>query len=173
MLVLDADDPGHYRADLIAETWDGRMGVASHEFDVVAEPTLVALGKTWEDFDPDELRGTWRQQLVLGPSQWSDTKVWSEFTSSDYAKLGCVLVDGKLGEKGEDGVTKQRWVFLSIGTPSLRILTEIEDGRWYCWYGPAGFGEADGRRFMVFKPINLPGVLWRWQAPALPAGTRK
>ncbi|MCC6783678.1 MAG: hypothetical protein IT457_12620 [Planctomycetes bacterium] len=162
-LTLVPDALGPHRIELIAQTLDGRSGHGAVDFELVSDPVLEAWRASWDTMDPGELVGTWRQQLVLGPERWSDTKVWFELGDGPTVGRGLFDVLGKLGEQGEDGVTHQRWFFVAGELPILRMLTEIEDHRWYTQYGPAAFGEIEGKRFIVMKPLDLPGVLWRWE----------
>ncbi|MBI5853062.1 MAG: hypothetical protein HZB39_18790 [Planctomycetes bacterium] len=163
-LVLVPDAPGAHRVELVVETLDGRSARAAVDYTLVADPTFALWKETWATFvDPRALLGTWRQQVITGPEQWSDTNLWSELTDGDSVEAGLFDVVGKLGRNAEEGVTRQRWFFVNSELPTLRVMTEIADGRWYSYYGPAAFGELDGKRFIVMKPLELPGVMWRWE----------
>lgn len=162
-LVLVPDAPGPHRVELIAQTLDGRNGRATVDFTLATDPMLDAWRASWDSLEPRELLGTWRQQLVVEPERWLDTKVWFELEDGPGVGRGLFDVLGKLGENAEEGVTRQRWFFVAGELPTLRMMTEIADHRWYTHYGPAAFGETNGKRFIVMKPLDLPGVLWRWE----------
>ncbi|MBL9078398.1 MAG: hypothetical protein JNL08_12885 [Planctomycetes bacterium] len=162
-LVLDQDQPGRYRATLRARTLDGREQDASIDYDLEANPDLDRWTASWQTFDPARLVGRWPQSLAVGPDQWQESEVQARFVGSNPMGPGVFDVECEIGPAGKDGVSHQTWVFEQRGVPNLRVVTEIADGRTFCWYGPAAWGITDERPFVVMKAINVPGVIWRWQ----------
>lgn len=162
-LVLSRDEPGDYRALLRARTLDGRSAAAQADFTLVASADLEAWSASWQAFDRERLVGDWPQSEVTGPEQFRATAMVARFVEPDPMGPGVFRVETRLGKDGADGVTHQTWVFEQRGVPNLRVITEIADGRTFCWYGPAVWGMQDERPFVAMKALNVSGVLWRWQ----------
>ncbi|MFO1053995.1 MAG: clostripain-related cysteine peptidase [Planctomycetota bacterium] len=161
-LMLMPDAPQRYRADLVVDTMAGHSVSASTEYETVVDETLELWKKSWDAFNPSKLTGRWRQQILTRPQKWAATKASIEFTDSPHASEGLLEVDSLIGEDGVEGKTHQRWWFRPGAMPALRILMSEADGRMYTVYGPAAFGVEDGHLFIAMKPINVPGVAWRW-----------
>ena len=166
-LVLDRDEPGRYRAELVARTLDGRAAQGRVDYELVASDDLERWIGSWQGYDPELLKGSWPQSRVVGPEQWQKTPNTAKFVGRDPMGPGVFRVDCELGPKGKDGVSHQTWVVELRGVPNLRVITEIADGRTFCWYGPAGWGQTGERPFLVMKALNVGGVIWRWQQSVL------
>ncbi|MFO1076426.1 MAG: clostripain-related cysteine peptidase [Planctomycetota bacterium] len=160
-LVPEPDEPGRYRAEMIARTIQGRTAAAVHEYTLAANPDLAAWPKSWEGFDPAALVGTWAQFRVSGPQQYQDLKTTCEVTATTATNLFTVLCKG--GPSGDDYETHPLWFFEWRGLPCLRIVTHIADGQKFGWYGPVRIDQKGGKLVLAMKAVNASGVVWEWR----------
>lgn len=161
-LIAEADDPGRYRAEMVARTVAGRSATASHEYEIVANPDLEAWPASWANVDRAGFLGTWQQFKVTGPAQYMDLKFTCEVTASKAADLWQVVTRG--GPQGDMELAAW-WDFEPRGLPCLRIVTNTEDGQRFGWYGPVRWLERDGKKVLVMKAVNASGVVWEWRKP--------
>ncbi|MCA8974726.1 MAG: hypothetical protein KDC98_08385, partial [Planctomycetes bacterium] len=160
-LIAEPDEPGRYRAEMIARTIEGRTATASHDYEIVENPDLKPWPESWQDFDPNDLVGTWDQFKIIGPQQYQDLKTSCEVAATDRGNLFTVVSTG--GPTGTEFVTRPFWFFEFLGMPCLRIVTMIADGQKFGWYGPVRLGEKDGKKVLFMKAVNTSGVVWEWR----------
>ncbi len=160
-LVQEPDEPGRYRAEMVARSLSGRTATGSHDYELAANPDLEPWPTSWKDFDPSKLVGTWSQWKVTGPQQYADLKLTHEVSATTASNLFPVQTTG--GPTGTEIETKNFWFFEWRGLPSLRIVTRIADGQKFGWYGPVRVDRKDGKLVMVMKAVNASGVVWEWR----------
>lgn len=160
-LIQEPDEPGRYRAEMVARTINGRNATGSHEYDLAANPDLEPWPKSWQDFDPSKLVGTWSQWRLTGPQQYVDLKLTHEVSATTASNLFTVQMRG--GPTGDEIESKNFWFFEWRGLPSLRIVTRIADGQKFGWYGPVRVDKKSGKLVMMMKAINVSGVVWEWR----------
>jgi hypothetical protein len=161
-LLPEADEAGKYRVEMVARTIHGRTQSAHTEFAIADNPDLLAWPKSWKDFDPATLLGTWDQFQVTGPQQYRDLKMTAEVTASSRGDnvLQCLQKGGPTGSEFE---THQLWSFEWAGLPCLRVITEVADGQTFCWYGPVRFDRKNGKPALMMKMLNGVGAVWEWR----------
>ncbi|TAH38163.1 MAG: hypothetical protein EYC70_05955 [Planctomycetota bacterium] len=162
-LVLSMDEPGRNRADLIAETMDGRRYHAACEYELAANPDLERWSQSWRAYDPAALTGIWRQSLAVGPERFQATGGRAEFLGPHSWGPGCFSVRSRFPAGGGEEEVVQIWVLEQLGVPSLRIVMPTVEGRTLCWYGPAVIGTGESGRFIAMKALNFGGLIWRWE----------
>ena len=160
-LVAEADAPGHYRAEMVARTLQGRTQRGSHEYTVRENFSLSAWPGSWKDFDPASMVGTFAQWKVVGPQQYQDLKMTCEVTATNVANVYRVLARG--GPNGDDFETHQYWNFEWRSLPCLKVVTLVEDGQKFGWWGPARIDTQGGKLVLVMKAVNASGVVWEWR----------
>lgn len=160
-LVAEADEPGRYRAEMVARTLQGRTQTGTHEYTVRENSSLSTWPGTWKDFDPASLVGTFSQWKVVGPQQYQDLKMTCEVTATNAANIYRVLARG--GPNGDDFETHQFWNFEWRSLPCLKVVTLVEDGQKFGWWGPARIEQRDGKSVLVMKAVNASGVVWEWR----------
>jgi len=157
----EADDPGRYRAEMVARTIDGRTASGTHEYEVVANPDLAAWPDSWKGVGPSTLVGTWAQFKVTGPQQYQDLHTTCEVAATGGNNLFTVHQRG--GPTGTEFETNQFWNFEWHGLVCLRVVTRIADGQKFGWYGPVRLFEKDGKRALAMKAVNASGIVWEWR----------
>lgn len=160
-LIAEPDEPGRYRAEMVARTMNGRTASGAHDYQIAANPDLDAWPTSWKDFDPSVLAGTWSQWKVTGPQQYADLKTTAEVTATTANNLFAVVARG--GPPDDPFETRNFWFFEFRGLPCLRIVTRVADGQKFGWYGPVRVGEKDGKRVLFMKAVNATGVVWEWR----------
>ena len=161
-LVPEADEAGKYRVEMLARTIHGRTQRAHTEFTIADNPDLAAWPKSWRDFDPTTLLGTWDQFQIVGPQQYRDLKMTAEITASPRGNhvVQCLQ---KGGPTGAEFLTHQFWSFEWAGLPCLRVITEVVDGQTFCWYGPVRLDRKNGKPVLMMKMQNGIGAVWEWR----------
>lgn len=160
-LLAEPDEAGRYRLQAIARTIGGRTAEGVCEFDVADNEDLAGWPKSWTDFDPATLVGTWAQFKVTGPQQYQDLKTTCEVTATKAANIFRVHTRG--GPAGDEFETNQFWSFEWRALPCMRVITHVADGQKFGWYGPARVDSKDGKRVLVMKAVNASGVVWEWR----------
>ncbi|MBL8733573.1 MAG: hypothetical protein JNN13_14475 [Planctomycetes bacterium] len=160
-LLAVADDPGRYRVDFTARTLQGRTATTSHDYTVADNADLAAWPASWQDFDPARLAGSWQQFLVTGPQQYRDLHTTCDVAATTAANLFVVTMRG--GAPGNEFETHPLWLFEWRSLPCLRIVSRIEDGQKFGWYGPVRVSEQDGKLRLAMKALNASGVVWEWR----------
>jgi len=160
-LLVEPDAAGKFRLQAIARTVGGRTAEGSHDFDVADNDDLAAWPKSWTDFDPATLVGTWAQFKVSGPQQYQDLRTTCEVTATDAANIFRVHTRG--GPAGDEFETNQFWSFEWRSLPCMRVITHVADGQKFGWYGPARLDSKNGKRVLVMKAVNASGVVWEWR----------
>gem|GEM_PF-5485086 len=162
-LVLTVDEPGEYRTLLAARTMDGRVFETHVDYRSDANPDVARWTESWRTWDPKVMPGTWNREVATGPDAWSEIDAPSRILASpDYAP-GIFDVVSTFGPVDRRETLNQLWIFDTRGVPNLRIVTPLEGQRKLCWYGPACFGGGPDRPWVVFKAIQLGGVLMRYR----------
>lgn len=160
-LVAEPDEPGRYRADMVARTLQGRALSGSHEYEVRANLSLLTWPTTWKDFDPATLVGTWTQWKVVGAEEYADLKTTCQVTATDASNLFQVVTRG--GPNGNDFETHQFWNFEWRAMPCLKVVTIVADGQRFGWWGPVRVDRRDGKLVLAMKAVNASGVVWEWR----------
>lgn len=161
VLVAEPDEPGRYRAEMVARTLQGRTASASHDYDVEQNPSLASWQTSWNEFDPTQLVGTFTQWKVVGPGQYLDLKTTCEVSATSAPNLFTVLARG--GPSGDEFETRQFWNFEWRSLPSLKVVTFVQDGQKFGWSGPVRVERRAGKLVLAMKAVNASGVVWEWR----------